>query len=55
MQKPEGQTPIGRPRCRWEDNIKMDLQGVGWGEMDMIDLSENRDSWQELVNVVMSL
>jgi len=34
MGKPEGQIPLGRPRCRWEDNIKMDLQEVGWGEMD---------------------
>jgi len=34
MGKPEGKRPLGRPRCRWEDNIKMDLQEVGWGDMD---------------------
>jgi len=37
--KPEGKRPLGRPRCRWEDNIKMDLQEVGWRDMDWIDLA----------------
>jgi hypothetical protein len=42
--RPEGKIPLGRPRRRWEDNIKMDLQEVGWGGMDWIDLAHDRDS-----------
>jgi len=53
--RPEGKRPLVRPRCRWEDNIKIDLQAVGWGGMDWIDLTENRGIWQVLVNVVMNL
>jgi len=53
--KPEGKEPIERPRRRWEDNIKMDLQEVGCGGMDWIDLAQDRDSWRALVNVVMKL
>ena len=53
--RPEGKRPLVRPRHRWEDNIKIDLQAVGWGGMVCIDLTENRDMWQELVNVVMNL
>jgi len=53
--KPEGTTPLGRPRHRWEDNIKMDLQEMGCGGMDLIELAQNRDRWQTLVNAVMSL
>jgi len=53
--KPEGKTPLGRPRYRWEDNIKMDLQEVGCGDMDNISLAQDRDSWWALVNVVMNL
>ena len=53
--KPEGKTPLGRPRCRWEDNIKMDLQEVGCGSMDWIDLAQDRDRWRTLVNAVMNL
>jgi hypothetical protein len=52
--KPEGQ-PRGRPRRRWEDNIKIDLQEVGWGDMDWIDLAQDRDRWRALVNAVMDL
>ena len=53
--KPEGKRPLGRPRHRWEDNIKMDLQEVGGGwDMDWIDLTEDRDRWQALVNAVMN-
>jgi 3-oxoacyl-ACP reductase-like protein len=51
--KPEGKGPLGRPRGRWEDNIKMDLQEVGCGDLDWIELAENRDRWQALVNAVM--
>jgi hypothetical protein len=53
--KPEGRRPLGRPRCRWEDNIKMDLREVGWGGMDWINLSQDRDRWRTLVNAVMNL
>jgi len=53
--KPERKRPFGRPRCRWEDNIKMDLQEVGCGDMDWIDLAQDRDRWRSLVNGVMNL
>ena len=52
MGKPEGKRPLGRPRHTWEDNIKMDLQEVGCGGMDWIELAQDRDRWQPLVNVV---
>jgi len=47
--KSEGKRPLGRPRSRWEDNIKMDLQEVGCGGMDWIDLAQDRDRWRTLV------
>jgi hypothetical protein len=50
--KLEGKRPLGRPRCRWEDNIKMDLQEVGWGCGDWMELAEDRDSWRALVGKV---
>jgi hypothetical protein len=53
--KPEGKRPLGRPRHRWEDNIKMNLQEVGCGDMDWIDLAEDGDRWQAVVHAVMSL
>ena len=53
--KPEGKRPLGRPRHRWEDNIKMDLQEVGCGGMDWMKLAQDRDRWRALVNVVMKL
>jgi hypothetical protein len=52
---PEGRRPLGRPRRRWEDNIKMDLREVGWGGMDWINLALDRDTWRALVNAVMNL
>jgi len=53
--KPEGKRPLGRPKHRWEDNIKMDLQEVGCGSMDWIKLAQDRERWQALVNAVMYL
>ena len=50
-----GKRPLGRPRRRWEDNIKMDLQEVGCGVMDWIELTQDRDRWRALVNAVMNL
>ena len=55
MGKPEGKRPLGRPRRKWEDNIKMDLQEVGCGGMDWIELAYDMDRWQALVNAVMNL
>jgi hypothetical protein len=51
----QGQGSLGRIRCRWEDNIKMDLQEVRYGGMDWINLAQKRDRWQSLVNAVMNL
>jgi len=53
--KPEGKRPLGRPRHRWEDNIKMDLQEVCCGGGDWMELAQDRDRWRELVNAVMNL
>jgi len=53
--KPDGKRPLGRPRHRWEDNIKMDLREVGCGGMEWIDLAQDRDRWRALVNAVMNL
>jgi hypothetical protein len=53
--KPEEKRPLGRPRRRWEDNIKMDLQEVGCGGMDWIELAQDRDRCLALVNAVMNL
>jgi hypothetical protein len=53
--KPEGRRPLGRPRRRWEDNIKMDLREVGWGGIDWINLAQDRDRWQALLDMVMNL
>ena len=55
MGKPGGNRPLGRPRRRWEDNIKMDLQEVGCGGMNWIDLAQDRNRWQALVIAVMNL
>ena len=53
--KPEGKRPFGKPRRRWEDNIKMDIQKVGLGGVEWIELVQDRDSWRALVNAVMNL
>jgi hypothetical protein len=53
--KPEGKRPLGRPRRRWVDNIKMDLREVRWDGMDRIDLAQDRDRWRAHVNAVMNL
>ena len=55
MGKPEGKRPLGRPRRRWVDNIRMDLQEVGGGYMDWIGLAQDRDTWRTLVSAVMNL
>ena len=53
--KLEGKSPIGRPRRRWDDNIKMDVQEVGCGDMDWIEMAQDRDSCRALLNAVMNL
>ena len=53
--KPEGKRSLGRPRCRWEDKIEIDLQKVGCGDLEWIELAQDRDRFQALVNVVMNL
>jgi len=52
--KPEGKRPLGRPRRRWVDNIRMDPQEVGCGYMDLIGLAQDRDRWRTLVSAVMN-
>jgi hypothetical protein len=52
--KPEGKKPLGRPRRRWVDNIKMDLGEVGWGDVDWIGLAMDRNRWRALVNSVLN-
>jgi len=53
--KPEGKRLLGRPRCRWEVNIKMDLHEVGYGSIDWIELDQDRDSWRAVLNVAVNL
>jgi hypothetical protein len=52
---PEGTRPLGRPRCRWVDNSKMDLREIRWDGIDWIDLGQDREQWRALVNAVMNL
>jgi hypothetical protein len=51
----EGRRPLGRTRRRWEDNIKIDLRGIGFGDVDWIHLAQDRDRWRALVNTVINL
>ena len=53
--KPEGKSPLGRPRLGWEDNIKMDHQELGCGGMDWIELAQDRVRWRAFLNAVMNL
>jgi hypothetical protein len=53
--KPEGKRPLGKPRRRWEDNLQMDIQEVGCGDMDWIELAYDRDRWRAIVKAVMNL
>jgi hypothetical protein len=53
--KPERKRPLGRPRRRWVDNIRMDLGDVGWSDLDWLGLSQDKDRWRALVNSVMNL
>jgi hypothetical protein len=53
--KPEGKRSLGRPRCRWEDNIRIDLREIASSGIDWIDLAQDRDQWRALVNTVMNL
>jgi hypothetical protein len=55
MGKPEGKRPLGRPRRRWEDGIRMDLREIGWGCVEWIQLDQDTDRWRALVNTVMNL
>jgi hypothetical protein len=52
--RPEGKKPVRRSRRRWDDNIKMDLQELGWDAMDLIVLAEDRDRWRAVVNAAMN-
>ena len=54
VERPEGRRPLGRPRRRWEDNIKIDLQELGCGSVDWIELAQDKDRWWALVNAVMN-
>jgi hypothetical protein len=55
VEKPEGKRPLGRPRCIWEDGIRMDLGETGWWSEEWIQLAQDRDRWGALVNTVMNL
>jgi hypothetical protein len=53
--RPEGVRRFGRSRCKWENNIKMDLQAMRWGTMDWINVAQDKDRWWAVVNAVMNL
>jgi hypothetical protein len=54
LREPERKRPIGRPRRRWKDNIKMDIREIGWDDIDWIDLAQDWDQWRALVSTVMN-
>jgi hypothetical protein len=53
--KPEGKSPLGRPRRRWVDNIKIDLRDIGWDNVNWVDMAQDRGQWRALVNTVLNL
>jgi hypothetical protein len=53
--KQEGKRPLGRPRRRWVDNVKMDLREIGWDGVDWSDMAQDRDQWRALVNTLLNL
>jgi hypothetical protein len=53
--KPEGKRPLGRTRCRWDDDTRIDLKEIGWEGVDWMHLAQDRDQWRALVNTVMNL
>jgi hypothetical protein len=53
--KPEGKRPLGRPRRRWVDNIKIDLRETGWDDVDWMDMAQDGDQWRALVNTILNL
>jgi hypothetical protein len=55
VRKPEGKRPLGRPRRRWEDNSRINLGEVGWGDVDWIGLAKDRNRWRAVVNSVLNL
>jgi hypothetical protein len=55
VRKPDGKRPLGRPKRRWVDNIKMDLTEIGWDGVHWIDIAQDRDQWRGLVNTVLNL
>jgi hypothetical protein len=55
VRKPEGRRPLGRPRRRWVDNIKMDFREIAWDGIDWIHLAQDRDQWRSLVNTVLNV
>jgi hypothetical protein len=55
LTKPEGKRPLGRPRRKWEDGIRMDLGEIGWGSVEWIQLTQDRDWWRAVVNTMMNL
>jgi hypothetical protein len=55
VENPEGKRPLGRPRHRWSNNIKMDLRKIEWDGVDLIDMAQDRDQWRALANTVLNL
>jgi hypothetical protein len=55
VRKPDGENPLGRPRHRWVDNIKMDLVEIGWGGVDWTDVAQDKEEWWTVVNAIMNL